>query len=178
MSVAAAPWGKCAFFGALSGAAQELFDNFGIDSELFEIMYPKLSHHCHRGHIPFFYGTDEHKRSILQWCSEAPPLTLKGPIAKHGRWFQVMDRSLVALHYWSTVELIGTYMGLIEGWAVQGPEHADEPVVAELPGVPEAGCVQQAQGRLNLQQMCQGKQLALRMPMLTSFGKAARTCLT
>ena len=53
LSVAAAPWGKCAFFGALSGAAQEFFENFGIDSELFELMYPKLSHHCHRGHIPF-----------------------------------------------------------------------------------------------------------------------------
>ena len=53
-----APFKGCGFWGQLKECADELFQNFDDDCELFERSYPKLSHHMHKGRVPIHeYGT-------------------------------------------------------------------------------------------------------------------------
>ena len=47
-----APFKGCGFWGQLQEYAEELFENFDEECELFEVSYPKLSHHMHKGKVP------------------------------------------------------------------------------------------------------------------------------
>ena len=53
-----APFKGCGFWGQLKEYADEFFENFDEECELFEVSYPKLSHHMHKGRVPIYeYGT-------------------------------------------------------------------------------------------------------------------------
>ena len=65
------------------------------------------------------YGKEVHKRKVWEWAKGCPMFYNRLDNCKEGRWFQIVERSLVHLAHWAVLGLIGCYMGTINGWDVK-----------------------------------------------------------
>jgi hypothetical protein len=79
----------------------------------------------HRGKLPLDYGSVRSMREVWNWAKDAPQFHAKH-VAKHGRWFQITTKTAMTIRSHAAVNMAGTYMGLIEGWAL-----ADDAVVVD-----------------------------------------------
>ena len=96
--------------------------------------YERISFLIHKGVFPQNYGSQDHKEFVWQWCREAAPFVAQGTIIKSGRWFQTHERSVPSMQYWPAVELVGTYIGLVDGWA--GNSTVEEETATAIPDEP------------------------------------------
>jgi hypothetical protein len=94
------PWGENANYNKWQSATTEYLDSTSVDDDLFQALYPFLSHDLHHGRLPQAYGSKPH----MEWVREEIRRVVhlgKGAIVRMNRWFQVWHRIRPALPYWS-----------------------------------------------------------------------------
>ena len=112
-----APFNSCGFFDALVGAATELFANFDHTWPWFVENYARLSHQMHRGSVlEHEHGTNAHMEQVWRWCESAPVFSSMGSAVKTARWYNLMDASVPRLRCGAVLEMVGAYIGAVEGW--------------------------------------------------------------
>ena len=119
-TVGSGPWHGASFFGTFRAAGEEFFENYGVDSEIFLYMYPKLAIQLHAGVLPSEYGAPSHIQWVWERTREAKILCNKGFRPKEGRWFQVFTRGREMHREWAALELVLLYVGLHQQWFFEG----------------------------------------------------------
>ena len=112
-----APFNSCGFYDALTGAATELFANFDHTWPWFVENYDRLSHQMHRGSaVEHAHGTNAHIEQVWRWCESAPVFSSMGSAVKTARWYNLMDASVPRLRFGAVLDMVGAYIGAVEGW--------------------------------------------------------------
>lgn len=110
------PWDSASWFGSISEAAAEYFENHTWESELFQQYYGQIAWERSEGVLPHEFGTEEHMQLTYEQARQADVLLKKMSKPAEGRWFQCFSRPVSHESSWGVLCMVLTYMGSVVGW--------------------------------------------------------------